>query len=325
MAYNLWALCSGLIFLTWGAEWLVRGASKLARAIGVSPLAIGLTIVAYGTSTPELVVNIGAALTGKNDIAIGNIVGSNIFNILFILGACALIAPLQVSKKLVKIDVPIMILTSGLFYILCFDYKLSRWEGGLFILGVLAYTLFCFISNKKEKLDKEDEFAKEFGGDIKELRKASAIARNMFFIFSGLGLLVIGSKFLIDSSVAIARYFGISELVIALTIVAAGTSLPEMATSIVATVKGERDIAIGNVIGSNIYNILAILGVTVIIPPQGLLINPGSMVLDIPFMVFVALLCYPIFRSKFAISRRDGLLFFGLYIMYTVYLIRSNH
>lgn len=325
MLNSLMFFSLGLIFLLWGAEWLVRGSSRLARALGISPLAIGLTIIAYGTSTPELIVNINSILSGKEDIALGNVVGSNIFNVLFILGACALILPLRVEAKLIKWDVPIMIFVSGLLYGFCLDYQLSRWEGVLLIFGVILYTWFCFFYSKKENKGVREEYEKEFGGSATELRKPRNMALNISLILLGLGILVIGSKWLVNSSVELARHFGISDLVVALTIVAAGTSLPEVATSIVATIKGERDIAIGNVVGSNIYNILAILGVSGVMAGKGMPINPNSMALDIPFMVLVAVLCYPIFRSHSIISRAEGLFLFLLYMGYTGYLIQINH
>lgn len=315
----------GLGFLTWGAEWLVRGSSKLARAVGISPLAIGLTVVAYGTSSPELVVNIQSALVGQHDIAIGNIVGSNIFNVLFILGLCALIWPLPVSRTLIKWDVPVMIGVAILFYLFALNGRLERGEGFIFVVLVGVYTYFCFTKSKKEAKELKKEFEQEFGEDPAVLRSFPKIAADLFFILSGLILLVVGAKWLVNSSVDIARHLGVSELVIALTIVAAGTSLPEVFTSIVATIKGERDIAIGNVVGSNIYNILAILGVTALIPRQGLLVNPKSMTVDIPFMLVISMLCYPFFRSGNKISRIEGAVFLFLYIGYTVFLIQTNH
>lgn len=321
MINTLIFLVLGLGFLTWGAEWLVKGSSKLARAIGISPLAIGLTIVAYGTSTPELIVNIKSALAGQHDIALGNVVGSNIFNVLFILGACALILPLNVNSKLIRLDVPIMIGTSLLLLFFSLDHQLSHAEGLIFLTGIVLYTWFCFSYSKKESAAIKEEFNKEYGGDVAASRKTTTLLKDLFFIAAGLALLVVGAKWLINSSIEIARHFGISELVISLTIVAAGTSLPEVATSIIATIKGERDIAIGNVVGSNIYNILAILGVTALIPKEGMPINPASIALDIPFMVFVAVICFPMFRSGSTISRKEGFIFLSLYVAYTYYLI----
>lgn len=322
MLNELFILIIGLGLLTWGAEWLVRGGSKLARAIGVSPLAIGLTIVAFGTSAPEMVVNIKSVSTGSFDIALGNVVGSNIFNVLFILGICAMILPLSVASKLVKMDVPIMVAASVLLYVFCLDHSLSRFEGIVFLVLIVLYTVMCFRLSKTEPAEVKKEFDQEFGGDIKLLKTPKQLAINALLIVLGLVLLVVGAKFLVTSAIAIARQFGISELVIALTIVAAGTSLPEVATSIMATIKGERDIAIGNVVGSNIFNILSILGVSSVMKSGGMPINPVSMAVDIPFMIFVALICYPIFRSGSAISRLEGGLLFALYVGYTLYLIK---
>lgn len=323
MVNNIAFLVLGLVFLIWGAEWLVRGASRLAGKFGIPPLAIGLTIVAFGTSSPEMVVNVSSILSGKEDIALGNVVGSNIFNVLFILGACALILPLSVQTKLIRWDVPIMICVSGLLYVLGLDHVLSRGEGLILLTGIVFYTWFCFYYSQKEK-KVPDEFVTEFG-NAGDSRKAGAILRDCVLIVLGLVILVLGSRWLVNSSVELARSFGVSELVIALTIVAAGTSLPEVATSILATIKGERDIAIGNVVGSNIFNILAIMGISGTIAGDGLNMNPKSMAVDIPFMILVAMLCYPIFRSKAQISRKEGLLFFVMYIGYTVYLIKFSH
>lgn len=316
-------LLAGLLFLGGGAHWLVHGSARLARAFGISPLAIGLTIVAYGTSTPELIVNVNAAMAGQYDIALGNVVGSNIFNVLFILGVCALILPLKVVAKLNRFDVPVMIVVSALLYVFCLDSRLSNLEGCIFLLGIAVYTWFCF-SYSKGSGESLSQFNKEFGGDVRMLRRPVNILKDLLLIGAGLVLLVIGAQWLVGSAVFIARYFGISELVIALTIVAAGTSLPEVATSIVATIKGERDIAIGNVVGSNIYNILGILGVTALVSKGTMTINPASLTVDIPFMIFVTAICFPIFRSRGHISRKEGAVFLLLYIAYTVYLIAGG-
>ncbi len=325
MIVQAWVLLFlGLGFLLVGAEGLVRGAAKLARAWGISPLAIGLTIVAFGTSTPELLVNLQSVAIGKDDIALGNVVGSNIFNVLFILGICAIILPLKVVPKLVKFDVPIMIFSSLLLYVICLDLKISRLEGMVFVVLLLIYTYFCFSLSKTEGKALEAEYDQEFGGNVQDLRKPKEIIINSLMIIAGLAFLTFGAKWLVESAVVIARAWGISELVIGATIIAAGTSLPEVATSISATIKGERDIAIGNVVGSNIFNILMILGVSAIIPARGLIINPASMALDIPFMIFVAAICYPIFRSGVTISRREGIFIFLLYVGYTIFLIQKG-
>ncbi len=314
-------LLLGLVFLTVGAEGLVRGASRLARAWGVSPLAIGLTIVAFGTSTPELLVSVKAALMNKNDIALGNVIGSNIFNVLFILGACALILPLHVVPKLIKFDVPVMMGVSFLLYLICLDLSISRLEGFVFVALLILYTYCCFLLGKKENPQLQEEYDQEFGGDVLFLRKRRQILINCTMVFAGLVLLSLGSRWLVDGAVVIARAWGVSEFIIGVTIIAAGTSLPEVATSISATLKGERDIAIGNVVGSNIFNILMILGITGIVPAGGFMINPLSMSYDIPFMIFVAVLCYPVFRSGSVISRKEGALFLFLYLAYVGFLI----
>lgn len=325
MIVQAWLLLFlGLGFLTIGAEGLVRGSAKLARAWGVSSLAIGLTIVAFGTSMPELLVSLKAVLIAKSDIALGNIIGSNIFNILFILGACALILPLHVAPKLIKFDVPVMIGVSCLLYLVCIDLSISRVEGLLFVFLLVFYTYFCFSLGKKEDLQIQQEYEQEFGGDVAFLRKPRQILINFVMFFAGLALLSCGSRWLVEAAVVIARAWGVSEFIIGVTIIAVGTSLPEVATSISATLKGERDIAIGNVVGSNIYNILLILGSVGIISKGGFGINPLSMCWDIPFMIFVAVLCYPIFRCGHMISRTQGAFLLFLYVGYVVFLIQKG-
>lgn len=307
-----------------GAEVLVRGAAKLARAWGISPLAIGLTIVAFGTSAPELLVNVQAIMVGKDDIALGNIIGSNILNVLFVLGICALILPLKVVPKLVKLDVPAMIFASGLMYVFCLDLRISRVEGVIFLFLIILYVYYSFVLGKTEPKAVIEEYNQEFGGNVKVLRKPLQMIIHGLMIVVGLGLLSFGAKWLVESGVVIARAWGMSEMVIGVAIIAVGTSLPEMATSISATLKGERDIAIGNVVGSNIYNILLVVGVLGIIPARGFLISPAALVFDIPFMCVVALMCYPVFRSQSRISRWEGALMFMTYIGYMIFLIQKG-
>lgn len=310
----------GLGLLIGGAEWLVRGASRLAAAAGISPLVIGLTIVAFGTSAPELAVSIQASLNGQADISIGNVIGSNIFNILFILGLAALIAPLIVSQQLVRLDVPIMIGVSFLLLIFSFDGKISQLDGLILFAGALGYTTFAIYLGRKEgQPEVTAEYTQEYGPD--KLGRGSHWLVNLGFIGLGLAALVIGSNWLVDGAVALARLFGVNELIIGLTIVAAGTSLPEVATSIVASVRGERDIAVGNVVGSNIFNILTILGLTGLITPGGINVNSAALNFDMPVMVGVAVACLPIFFTDHLIARWEGGLFFGYYVAYTLYLI----
>jgi cation:H+ antiporter len=308
----------GLALLVGGAELLVRGASRLAAAVGITPLVIGLTVVAYGTSAPEMAVSINAALSGQADIAAGNVVGSNIFNVLFILGLSAMVAPLVVSQQLVRLDVPLMIAVSVAMLVLGLDGNISRLEGLLLFAGVVAYTVWSIRQSRRETKEVREEYERHFGGT--KTRRQELLV-DLLFIAGGLGLLVIGSEWLVDGATGLARYMGVGELIIGLTIVAAGTSLPELATSVVAAFKGERDIAVGNVVGSNIFNILSVLGLSSALNPGGVVISPALLHVDIPVMIAVAVACLPIFFTGHRISRWEGVLFFGCYIAYALHLI----
>jgi cation:H+ antiporter len=312
-------LIAGLVLLVAGAEVLVRGAAKLAAQFGIPPLVIGLTVVAFGTSAPETAVSVQSALNGSGDLAIGNVVGSNIANVLLILGVTALVAPLVVSRQLIRLDVPIMIGASLVTFGLAWDGELSRFDGALLFAGVLAYTGFLIYSARKDKGSDDDEFAKEFGLD--EAPKPYAWAINLGLIIAGLVLLVVGSNFLVEGAVTLARALGISELVIGLTVVAVGTSLPELATSILAAIKGERDIAVGNIVGSNIFNLLCVLGLASMVAPAAIAVSPNALAFDFPVMIAVAIACLPIFFSGYRINRWEGLLFLGYYVAYTLYLV----
>ncbi|MFN9527068.1 MAG: calcium/sodium antiporter [Pseudomonadaceae bacterium] len=315
-------LIAGLVLLVAGAEVLVRGAAKLAAQFGIPPLIIGLTVVAFGTSAPETAVSVQAALDGSGDLAIGNVVGSNIANVLLILGMTALVAPLIVSRQLIRLDVPIMIGASLLTFGLAWDGSLSRLDGALLFAGVLTYTGFLIYSARKDKGGEDDEFAKEFGLD--EVPKPYAWAINLGLIIAGLVLLVTGSNFLVEGAVTLARALGISELVIGLTVVAVGTSLPELATSILAAIKGERDIAVGNIVGSNIFNLLCVLGLASLVSPAAISVSPNALAFDFPVMIAVAVACLPIFFAGYRINRWEGLLFLAYYVAYTLYLILSS-
>lgn len=313
---------AGLVLLVIGAEFLVRGASKLAAFIGISPLIIGLTVVAYGTSAPEFAVSAMAVRAGQADIALGNVIGSNIFNILFILGISALITPLAVSRQLIRVDVPVMVVVSAVTLIFSLDGNLGRVDGVALFAGIIIYTAFQVVMSRSESFS--GEFAKEFGDGSGRTWKDWAL--NLFLITAGLALLVLGSRWLVDSAVVIARLLGVNDLVIGLTIIAAGTSLPEVATSIVASVRGERDIAVGNVIGSNIFNILAVLGFASAMTPEGLVVSASALNFDIPVMVGVAVACVPVFFAGRIIGRWKGALFLAYYILYTLYLfLVSTH
>jgi cation:H+ antiporter len=310
-------LILGLILLVWGAEYLVRGASNLATAAGVSSLVVGLTVVAFGTSSPELAVSVMSAFKGQADLALGNVVGSNIFNVLLILGLSAIIVPLIVAQQLVRFDVPVMIVVSFLLFLFGMDGKIGRLDGVVLFSGALAYTIFLIRQSRKESSAAvKDEYEKEFSGD-----KKSSVPKNIVLVLVGLAGLMLGSKWLVDSAVAIAQSFGVSELVIGLTIVAAGTSMPEVATSVVAAFRGERDIAVGNVVGSNIFNILCVIGLSSIVAPAGIEVSKAALRFDIPVMIAVAVACLPVFFSGYRISRGNGIAFLGFYVAYIIYLI----
>lgn len=311
------AIAGGLALLTVGAEWLVRGASRLAALAGVAPLVVGLTVVAYGTSAPELAVSVKSAVGGQSDIALGNVVGSNIFNVLFILGVCALVQPLRVHSQLVRTDVPIMILASFLALGMSLDSMIGRIDGILLVGGAISYTVFTIRKSGQETKDVQDEFRRLIPKNLPST--VATAARALAVLVAGLAALVIGSRFFVNGAVDLARHFGASELVIGLTIVAAGTSMPEVATSVVASLRGERDIAIGNVVGSNIFNILAVLGCSSLV--RGIPVAAPSVEVDIPVMVGVAVACLPIFFTGLEIRRWEGALFLSFYVAYTAYLI----
>jgi cation:H+ antiporter len=323
MSELLWAwshIGGGLAVLVLGGELLVRGASRLAAAVRVSPLVIGLTVVAFGTSAPELAVSVQAALAGSPDLALGNVVGSNILNVLMILGVSALIVPLVVSSQLIRWDVPVMILASLLVLGFGWDHRISRQEGLLLVAGVVAYSWWCIRQSRRESSEVQAEFAQQWPPGKSPWR---TLATYLVLIVVGLAMLGLGSRWLVRGAVSVAGYFGLSQLVIGLTIVAAGTSLPEVVTSIVAAVRDERDIAVGNVVGSNIFNILCVLGVTSVVASGGVGVSAAALRFDVPVMIAVAAACLPVFFTGHVISRWEGGLFLFYYLAYTGYLVLS--
>lgn len=320
MELSVWLyLTAGLVVLVTGAELMVRGATRLALRFGISPLVIGLTVVAFGTSSPELAVSVQSGLAGQADIAVGNVVGSNIFNVLAVLGLAALIAPLVVQQQLVRFEVPLVIGISVLTLVMAQDGRLGALDGLLLLAGLVAYTVLVIQQSRREAASVKAEYAQEFG------RAASGgmsrLPVQIAFVLGGLGLLVLGATWMVDSAVAIARALEISEAVIGLTIVAAGTSFPELATSVVAAMRGERDIAVGNVIGSSVFNLLGILGIAALVTPGGLSVAPALVHFDIPVMIAVSFACLPIFATGHRIARWEGLMFLGYYGIYLAYLI----
>lgn len=311
-------LLAGFVLLIGGAELLVRGASRLAASMGLSPLVIGLTVVALGTSAPELATSVGAALSGSPDIALGNVVGSNIANVLLILGATALVATLTVSQQLVRLDVPIMLGVTLLAFALALDGAISRVDGVVLLSLAFGYIGLLLWLAKRDP------------GDVRDTAPDAVPAvwwRDALYVLAGLALLVLGARWLVGGAVSIAQSLGISEMVIGLTVVAIGTSLPELATSILATLRGQRDMAVGNIVGSNIFNLLLVLGASAALAPAGIGIAPGALRFDFPVMSAVALACLPIFFTGHRIARWEGALFLGYYLAYTAYLLlrASDH
>ena len=324
---NLLLFISGLAALVLGASLLVRGASKLALSLGISPLVVGLTVVAFGTSAPEVAVSVGAVLDGNPDIAIGNVVGSNIFNVLFILGISALITPLVVNSQLIRQEVPIMIGASLLLLALGLDGTLSFWDGGVLLALLVVYTVFLVAQSRRESKAASVASAASAANDETPLAAAARawddrLLAQIVLIVAGLVALVFGSDWLVTASIAFAKTLGVSDLVIGLTIVAAGTSMPEVATSITAAIKGERDIAVGNVVGSNTFNILGCLGVSGLVSGDlGLAMAPSLLAFDIWVMIAVALACLPVFLSGREIARWEGAVFTAYYAAYVAYLV----
>lgn len=310
----------GLVTLVVGAELMVRGASKLALSFGVSPLVVGLTVVAFGTSTPELAVSVGASLGGNPDLAIGNVVGSNIANVLLILGISALITPLLVNQQIIRQEIPIMIGASVLMVVMALDGNISRIEAGALLALVVGYTVFLIRQSRQVSRELADEFAAELPADSKWDRHWSV---QLGLIVVGLAGLVVGSNWLVGSAIVFAQAFGVSDLVIGLTVVAVGTSMPEVATSIVAALRGERDIAVGNVVGSNIFNIFAVIGATGLVNAGGIPVSEAARSFDLWVMLAVALACVPIMLTNSEISRWEGGVFIGYYAAYTAWLVLS--
>jgi len=318
----------GVVALVVGAESLVRGSSRLAARSGLSPVVIGLTVVAFGTSAPELAVSIGAAAGGESEIALGNVIGSNIANVLLVLGLSAVVGGgLVVAQRIVRVDVPIMIVMSALVLVLGLDGRIGRLDGGLFVAILIVYLVWTVRSAVGEQDADEDHdgvadaatLASEYSSALgREKIRGSSLWRDLLYVVGGLALLVVGAQSLVTAATDIARALDISELVIGLTVVAVGTSLPEIATSVVAAARGQRDMAVGNAIGSNLFNILAVLGITGVVSP--VIVSSGARGFDLPFMLAVAVACLPIFADGFILRRWQGAVFLSYYVAYLVWL-----
>lgn len=304
----------GLAVLSYGADVLVRGASRLAQALGISSLVVGLTVVAFGTSAPELAVSVQSAFSGHADLAVGNVVGSNIFNVLLILGVAAIITPLVVARQLVRVDVPLLIGVSVAVWLMSLDGSIGYLDGALLTTGVVAYTAFTVRQSRRETKNNA-------AGENEPKTTARMIVIDVALVVVGLAMLVVGSRWFVAGAVQVAQWLGVSDLVIGLTIVAAGTSLPEVAASIAASLKGERDLAVGNVIGSNLFNLLCVLGVSALVAPNGLPVPSSALAFDLPVMIAVSVACLPIFFAGHLITRREGVVFLCFYVAYAAYVV----
>lgn len=307
-------LAGGLVLLCLGGELLVRGASTLASRMGVSPLAIGLTVVAFGTSVPELVVSLDAALSGASDISLGNVVGSNIANIALILGLSIVLRPAVVQAKMVRIDAPLVVAVSLLLVALLHDHEASRLDGVLLLVGLAAYLGFTFWEAGREPPPVQEELASA----APEVQPG--VAGSLALVAGGLLLLVVGGHLLVTGAIALSAQLGLSQAVIGLTIVAVGTSLPELATSIVAALRGQGDIAVGNVVGSNLFNILGILGATAVVHP----LAPGGIgALDLGVMVALACVLALLMVRRPLLGRVEGAALLACYVAYTAWLLAA--
>ncbi len=313
------ALAGGLAALVAGGDLVVRHAARLARSLGIAPLLVGVTIVAVGTSAPELAVSTLAALDGRPDVSVGNVVGSNILNILVVLGSAALVRPLVVAQRLVRWDVPIMIAASVLVLLLGHDGVLGGADGALLLGLLIAYLLLAVTLSRREPDAVAAEYEREFAAP--EARDSRRLGSRIAGIAAGLALLTVGGHLAVGGAAAIARALGVGELVISLTVIAGGTSLPELFTVLAAMYRDERDIGVGNAIGSNIMNLLLILGVAALAAPHGLAVAARVRSLDLPVMTAVAVASLPIFFVGRGVSRRDGLLFVSAYLAYTGYVV----
>lgn len=308
---NVIELFSGLCLLLIGAELMVRAAVRLAERLHVRPLIIGLTIVALGSSAPQMTVSLQAALTDNPDIAVGSVVGSGIFNILVTLGLSALIIPLRVSRQLVRLDIPLMIGASLLVFILAWNKDLGRFDGVL-LLGALALYLGLLLRQSRHSTRPHTERSQD---------TQQSWLISVLMILAGLAMLVFAGRLLLGAAVVVATDLGLSERVIGLTVVAVGTSLPELATSLIAALRGQRDIAVGNVIGANLFNLLGVLGLTALLAPTPLSVSPNALDFDLPVMLGVAALCLPVFYSGYRVTRAEGLLLLGLYLVYGLHVV----
>lgn len=304
-------LLGGFAVLVVGGELLVRGAGALARSIGMSPLIVGLTVVSFATSAPELAVTVDASLSGSPGLAVGNVVGSNITNVLLVLGAAGLILPIAVRRPVIRHDVPVMVGMSVLLLLLSLGGSVSRLDG-LVLMGLLvAYVAWRVVTTRGSGRDDDDDAPARPGSPW----------LNALLVAVGVAMLVVGARWLVRGATDVATTLGLSELVIGLTVVAVGTSLPELATSVIAALRGNVEMAVGNVVGSNIFNIGAVMGIAAVVSPDGVPVAPGAVRFDLPVMIAVALALLPVAFTGFCVARWEAALFVAYYVAYVTYLL----
>ncbi len=308
----------GFVLLYFGAEWLVKGSSSLARSLGITPIVIGLTVVAFGTSAPELVVSVISSIQGKSMIAVGNVVGSNICNIALVLGLSAVFNPIKSDPSVVRRDIPIMLAIAVYLLLLTFNSTLGRIEGATLFAGIILYTFFNYYLAKKETAG-----AADIESELDEIGFIVSRPKQIILIVAGIAGVVVGAQIVVDNAVKIMTILGVSEKFIGLTIVAFGTSLPELATSVVAAMRGEMDISIGNLVGSNVFNIMSVLGIASMVRPITI---PGGFIesglwIDYLVMMFTSFLPWLMMRKDFTVKRRDGFVLLACYVGYLTYLI----
>lgn len=311
----------GLLAVIGGAELVVRGGSRIAARLGISPMVIGVTVVAVGTSAPELAIGVDAALRGSGSLAVGNIAGTNTLNLLFILGLVALLQPVRLRSQTLKLDLPMIVGASVLMLLLAADGLLTRLDGGLLLLLGVVYIMLIVRIARREVAVVRTEFAREYGTTKRELASTAQLVRDTVWLIAGLAVIVVGAEWLVDGAVKIARGFEVSETVIGLTIVAIGTSVPELVTAIVATLRKEPDIAVGNLLGSTVYNIVFILGAIALVPADGIPVEAPLIAIDIPVMLAATIVCMPVFLTGHRIRRLEGAAFIAAYLVYFTYLL----
>jgi len=340
MLIHLILLAGGFLLLYFGAEWLVKGSANLARSLGITPVVIGLTVVAFGTSAPEFVVSVISSIQDKSMIAVGNVVGSNICNIALVLGAAAALMPITANRSVVRRDIPLMLVISIYLLLLSLDSHISRIEGITLFTGVILYTIFNYYISLKEKRSSQaayfqpnnnagggtPEAGKNFEAKVEEIEIIQSRPRQVVMIIAGIAGVVIGADTMIDSACVIMKQFGVSEKFIGLTVVAFGTSLPELATSVVAAMKKQMDISIGNLVGSNVFNILSVIGAAGIvrpIPVPGGFIESG-LIIDYGVMMGICILPWLMMRKDCTVKRWGGVLLLCCYAGYLAYLIKTG-